>query len=392
MKIGLVLAAVPGYSETFFRSKIRGLQEQGHEVVLFVPASNRGTKINCEVAYGPVLSKGIVTRTLASTKALANVLKRAPRQAMRFLKLEQQSGTPRSLAFRRLVINSHILPYKLDWLHFGFATMGIDRELVGKAVGAKVATSFRGYDVSIFPIKEPNCYRRLWQHLDKVHTISEDLKKVAVKQGLPPQVPVVKVPPAIEVDQFTIQGARTFVGAAEEVKLLTVGRLHWKKGYEYMIQAVALLKEQGLKLSYSIVGEGDQEERLRFAAYQLGVQEEVHFFGKVSHEEVSKLTAQHDIYLQYSIQEGFCNAVLEAQASGMLCVVSDAEGLSENVANEITGLVVPRGDVGLLADAIRNLHQLPADRKQAMSELAQERVQTHFRIEDQVRAFCQFYQ
>ena len=38
-----------------------------------------------------------------------------------------------------------------------------------------------------------------------------------------------------------------------------------------------------------------------------------------------------DVYLQYSVQEGFCNAVLEAQAMGLLCVVSDGGALPENV-------------------------------------------------------------
>ena len=45
-----------------------------------------------------------------------------------------------------------------------------------------------------------------------------------------------------------------------------------------------------------------------------------------------------DVYIQSSVQEGFGNAVLEAQASGLCCIVSDAEGLSENVLNEKTGL------------------------------------------------------
>ena len=50
----------------------------------------------------------------------------------------------------------------------------------------------------------------------------------------------------------------------------------------------------------------------------------------------------HSIYLQYSIQEGFCNAVLEAQALGLLTIVSDAEGLPENVIHGETGWVVPK--------------------------------------------------
>lgn len=62
----------------------------------------------------------------------------------------------------------------------------------------------------------------------------------------------------------------------------------------------------------------------------------------IPHEDIAKHLVTSDIYIQYSVQEGFCNAVLEAQATGMLCVVSDAEGLAENVLHEITGWVVPK--------------------------------------------------
>ena len=76
--------------------------------------------------------------------------------------------------------------------------------------------------------------------------------------------------------------------------------------------------------------------------------EKVSFKGKLAHMEVKKAMEQADIYLQYSLQEGFCNAVLEAQAMGLLCIVSDAEGLPENVLHGQTGWVVPKRQPALL--------------------------------------------
>ena len=60
-----------------------------------------------------------------------------------------------------------------------------------------------------------------------------------------------------------------------------------------------------------------------------------------------------DIYIQPSIQEGFCNSVLEAQAMGLLVIVSDAEGLHENVINNVTGWVVKKRNPILLSEKLR---------------------------------------
>ena len=97
------------------------------------------------------------------------------------------------------------------------------------------------------------------------------------------------------------------------------------------------------------------------------------------------------IYLQYSHQEGFCNAVLEAQAMGKICIVSDADGLKENVINTATGFVVPKRNPLYLADKIIEVNKLSAVEKNAISSNAMDRVKKDFRIEEQNEAFKKFY-
>ena len=57
MKIGIVLPSVPGYSETFFTSKIKGLQANGFEVILFVNNFSSKTALDCTVISSPKFSK-----------------------------------------------------------------------------------------------------------------------------------------------------------------------------------------------------------------------------------------------------------------------------------------------------------------------------------------------
>ena len=215
--------------------------------------------------------------------------------------------------------------------------MALERELVAQAIGAKMAVSFRGYDIGVYPLKNPDCYDLLWKKLDQVHYISDDLYKKAQQLGLPASIPHQKITPAIDTrffDSTSIPKDSIPDKNKEVIHFCTIGRLHWKKGYVDMLQALRILKDQGINFKYHIIGDGEEYERIAFAAYQFNLQDEVIFEGKIDHQQVREILTNSTIYLQYSIQEGFCNAVLEAQALGKLCVVSDAEGLSENVVHK----------------------------------------------------------
>ena len=267
--------------------------------------------------------------------------------------------------------------------------MSLGSETVAKTIGAKMAVSFRGFDIAVYPIKHPGCYKILWKYLDKVHTISNDLLLLAQNHGLPESVAVEKITPAIDVNLF--QTTHPNLANTDKIVFMTTGRLHWKKGFVPTLEALSILNEQGLEFTYKIVGEGPEYERIAFAAYQLGLKDQVHFLGKLSHVDVKKELETATIYLQYSIQEGFCNAVLEAQAMGKLCIVSNAEGLSENVLDGETGWVVPKYAPELLAQTIQKVLALSTSQQEAFAQRAQERVREVFNIEKQQKKFIEFY-
>ncbi len=71
------------------------------------------------------------------------------------------------------------------------------------------------------------------------------------------------------------------------IKIVTIARLTWIKGLDIAIAAMAILKENGFTFKYYIIGDGDKNytERYKFMAYELGLNEEVVFCGKLSHHE-----------------------------------------------------------------------------------------------------------
>ena len=196
------------------------------------------------------------------------------------------------------------------------------------------------------------------------------------------------ISPAIDTDFFKPNCQQ---GVSDVLQIVTVARLHWKKGLEYTLEALALLKKQNQSFIYTIIGEGDQYERLVFAAHQLGITDEVKFLGKLTPQEVKTQLNWSDIYLQYSIQEGFCNAVLEAQSMGLLCIVSNADGLDENVLNNVSGWVIPKRNPKALADKIIEVKALASSDQETIRKSAMLRVRDSFTLKNQRRLFKSFY-
>jgi colanic acid/amylovoran biosynthesis glycosyltransferase len=391
MRIGLVLPAIPAYSETFFRSKISGLIANGHEVVLFVNGKTPETQYCGARVVCSFSTQG--NRMLLLLRAIVTLfvlLVSHAKTVFRFIKSERKEHASWSKLISRLLLNATLLSERLDWLHFGFGTMALGRENVADAIGAKMAVSFRGFDITIYPLKHPGCYDKVWKKVDKIHVLSDDLADLIAKLGGEAiRGKCVKITPAIDTAFFS----RTLPlqTLQSPLQLLTIARLHWKKGLDYTLEALALLHQKGVAFHYNIIGTGPEEERLRFTAHQLGINPFVTFAGKQSPEYIKKQLEQTDVYVQYSIQDGVGNAVLEAQAMGVYCMVSDAEGLQENVVHGVTGSVVTKRNPEALANGITLFLDLDATEKIKSSEQAIARVKQGYSVEKQQASFMKFY-
>ena len=297
-----------------------------------------------------------------------------------------------SRIIKKIYLNSNLLSQKLDWLHFGFTTQSIESELVAKAIGAKMSVSFRGFDINIYPVKHPNCYDLVWKYVDKVHSISKDLLQKAYDFGLSKNKPYSIINPAVNINNLT--KFKSEKSRNEKIQIVSISRLNWIKGLDHALNAMKLLKEQGLEFEYHIIGSGtiDEIERFTFQLYQNELQNDVFLHGKLPHKEALSKLSSADIYLQPSIQEGFCNAVLEAQAMGLLCVVTNAGALNENVIHGKTGWVIPKRQPKLIADKIQEVINLPNSEKDVIKQQAVNRVIQEFNIKKQQLAFVDFYQ
>jgi colanic acid/amylovoran biosynthesis glycosyltransferase len=228
--------------------------------------------------------------------------------------------------------------------------------------------------------------------VDKVHSISSYLLHKAYDLGLSSDVDYQIITPAVDLDKIK-QPEDVQVKSSAQLKILTIGRLHWIKGIDEVIETAYALKQRGIDFEWNIIGGGDQkhEERYKFHVDQKQLENQVKFIGKLSHKETLSHLNTTDVYVQTSLSEGFCNATLEAQALGKLCLAYDAGALSENILNKETGWVVPKGQPKLLVEQIIKTSNLPDDEKLRIQNQARQRVNEKFSTEQQTEAFKKFY-
>lgn len=100
------------------------------------------------------------------------------------------------------------------------------------------------------------------------------------------------------------------------------------KGQEYVIRAIAKLKEKGINFEYHLIG-GGTGNKLKDIARKLNISEMVFIHGSIPHDQVADFYDSIDIYIQPSKQEGLPRATIEAMSRGCLCMGSNIAGIPE---------------------------------------------------------------
>jgi Glycosyltransferase len=137
--------------------------------------------------------------------------------------------------------------------------------------------------------------------------------------------------------------------------ILSVGRLNYQKGFQYLIQAMPELTKKVQNLKLIIVGEGEQLLYLVKLAKNLGVQDSVIFMGALSQTEMPSIYQACDIFVLPSLFESFGISLIEAQAAGKPVVATRTGGVPEALVESKTGFLVEPGDPKQLEVAILRL-------------------------------------
>jgi glycosyltransferase involved in cell wall biosynthesis len=165
--------------------------------------------------------------------------------------------------------------------------------------------------------------------------------------------------------------------------IVAVGRLVEKKGFDVLIEACRLLRDDGIVVPCRIIGVGDQQTALARQVEALSLVDQISFVGALTHARVIEEVSSASLFAAPCVvgadgnRDGLPTVLLEAMALGTPCISTDVTGIPELLDHQRTGLCVPQRDPRALADAIR---LLLSDRALAsrLATYARERIEQEF--------------
>jgi glycosyltransferase involved in cell wall biosynthesis len=191
--------------------------------------------------------------------------------------------------------------------------------------------------------------RRGWQDYLK-RSLLLRCSNVAVSQMVAADLPIksMVIEDPFESDEFTDPG-----NGLRDKDIVFLGRLVSDKGCDLALRALAILKQEGLHPSFTVIGDGPEMPALKQLTAELGLTDQVDFLGTIR-EGRGKIVARHRIMVVPSIwEEPFGVVALEGIAAGCAVVASRGGGLPEAVGP--CGILFPNGDVEALARALKDL-------------------------------------
>lgn len=231
------------------------------------------------------------------------------------------------------------------------------------------------------------------RRFDRVVAVSGAIQQELARAGLrKPQLTY--VPNGVDVERFSrLSDVRSPVRdeltlGGEGPVIAAISSLTVEKGHAFLLHSVAALAAELPGLRLAIVGEGPLRASLGALAESLDIGARVAFLGR--REDVPEILRATDIYALPSLSEGFPIALLEAMAAGKACVATDVGDVGRAVESQVTGLLVPPGDIGALAAAIAKLARDPGLRRE-LGANAQRAVAERHTLAAMARDYCRIY-
>jgi D-inositol-3-phosphate glycosyltransferase len=183
---------------------------------------------------------------------------------------------------------------------------------------------------------------------------------------------IVVIPPGVDLTHFypiPADEAKAFIGIPPcDRMLLFVGRIEPLKGIDALIQALAIMRQNGVQVCLAVIGGdpdlspatlSDEMKRLQAMREQYGLQDTVAFLGRKSQNTLPYYYSAAEAVVVPSYYESFGMVALEAMACGTPVVASQVGGLAFLVQDGITGFTVPVDEPKALASRLTDLVQHP---------------------------------
>tara|TARA_B100001250_G_C19817562_1_gene799605 strand:+ start:20496 stop:21692 length:1197 start_codon:yes stop_codon:yes gene_type:complete len=389
MNIGIYSGTIP--PEKFIDNLIDGIAERGCKVFIYGKEKNKSFILN---------KKNIVRRKFYSNKLeiffnsilyFLKLLFLKPRSFLSIIKEIRQNSIS---IFQILDRSCKILPLLLDnidVLHIQWTKTIVKYPEIINNINCPVVLSFRGSHINYSPLCDSDLikgYQKYFLNVSAFHAVSNAIAKEAQKYSADPNKTTV-IYPAVKLE--LVNNIYKKCTKSERLKIISVGRCHWTKGYSTALEAMAKLKNKDFKFNYTIIASGKDTDSINFHINDLELKDCVTFINGLSHEKIIDNLLASDVFLLSSVSEGISNAVLEAMSIGLPVISTDCGGMREVIDDNKNGFLVPAYCSSSIVETIQKIYSLNEIVKENLIKNAKETIIKNHLINDQIDNFLDLY-
>ncbi len=250
---------------------------------------------------------------------------------------------------------------KIDVVH---AHMARDYSLAAYALRGNSAAKLFVTRHVLFPLSR--FHRRTLTKANKIIAVSSAVARQLCSQQIVSDEKIVVVPNGIDVDRFANScinfnrdGFLKRKNLPTDCLLISsIGELRTLKRHDDLIRAAAIVTREFHNAHFVIAGvdtsaSGENLKQLKDLSVELKLEGHIHFLGWLNDAE--ELLCATDVFVSASETESFGLSIVEAMAAGTAVVATRTEGAQEIIEDQLTGILVPIGDVERLANSITAL-------------------------------------
>lgn len=228
---------------------------------------------------------------------------------------------------------------------------------------------------------DPKFDKSYFEQLDNIITVSEECFKI-LKKRFPEYQKKIElmyniVSPKVINDLANQETGNLFEKRKDEVILLSIGRLHYQKGFDKAIEACKILIDKGNKVKWYILGDGDERGKLEILIKEKEL--EGHFVLLGIKANPYPYIQQADLYVQSSRYEGKSIAIDEAKILKKPILVTNFSTAKDQIKNHFNGIIVEKNPMAI-ANGIEQLINDENLKRKLVSNLINESLGTEYEI------------
>ncbi|KAM3968089.1 phosphatidylinositol glycan anchor biosynthesis class A [Aphomia sociella] len=227
--------------------------------------------------------------------------------------------------------------------HSAFSVLGHEVSIIGKLMGLKTVFT----DHSLFGFADTsavltNKYLQMCLcECDHCICVSHTGKENTVLRAKVNKDKVSVIPNAVDTYNFTPDPSKR---DPNFITIVIVSRLVYRKGVDLMAAVIAEMCPKYPKLRFIIGGDGPKMWLLQEVREKMGLQHSVTLLGSLNHCEVRDVLVKGDIFLNTSLTEAYCMAIVEAASCGLKVVSTKVGGIPEVLPDKMIYLTEPNID------------------------------------------------